>query len=465
MKALYSLILASGTKEALFAALWLALDEEPGTFADVDFASLRTAAARFGVALSESQIRKRVKELEKLDVLTVVPRRERGRFDLLVYQPAPSKVANEPKPEPATPLFDAAFGKGVESFVGDGAAPDPRYRSNSVSAPVGRDALAQLRATSASAAVSETETETVAQSIAESGESIRDRARLAPLYRVESENVQTPEFATCAASPFAVEAARNRAETPNRFAIERGPSGTFDAQERIIINQERNQERKRPGRFWEAAKGAVAESDEASAFGWSAANVRDYVDFAAPETVALRAEVVKIVWERGVRPDLVDRLTAAIRLRLPGLTRLDDLRAIDREARDAVALYDRSKGFAGRAKRWQTTNLALRAIYEAAGCEYPSTRRGYEPTPFAGASTMRRSKRVAESKNTETRSVDELLSVAAEFEPSDVDLPFDDFARLVARRRGIADACESRGVALEIRNALRELAKRELATI
>ena len=145
MNALYSLILAAGTKEALFAALWLALDEEPGTFADVDFASLRTTAARFGVALSESQIRKRVKELEKLDVLTVVPRRERGRFDLLVYQPAPTKVANEPKPEPATPLFDAAFGKGVESFVGDGAAPDPRYRANSASAPVGSGAFAQLR--------------------------------------------------------------------------------------------------------------------------------------------------------------------------------------------------------------------------------------------------------------------------------------------------------------------------------
>ncbi|MBP3556496.1 MAG: hypothetical protein J6K20_02170, partial [Thermoguttaceae bacterium] len=173
MKALYSLILASGTKEALFAALWLALDEEPGTFADVDFASLRTTAARFGVALSESQIRKRVKELEKLDVLAVVPRRERGRFDLLVYQPAPNRFnvdATAPKSEPATPLFDAAFGKGVKSFVGDGAAPDPRYRANSVSAPVGRDALAQLRADADSAAVAETETrtETAPESIATS---------------------------------------------------------------------------------------------------------------------------------------------------------------------------------------------------------------------------------------------------------------------------------------------------------
>ncbi len=179
MKALYSLILASGTKEALFAALWLALDEEPGTFADVDFASLRTTAARFGVALSESQIRKRVKELEKLDVLAVAPRRERGRFDLLVYQPAPNRFnvdATAPKPEPATPLFDAAFGKGVKSFVGDGAAPDPRYRANSVSAPVGRDALAQLRADADSAAVAETETRTETVATSQTAPSKAERA-------------------------------------------------------------------------------------------------------------------------------------------------------------------------------------------------------------------------------------------------------------------------------------------------
>ena len=189
MKALYSLILASGTKEALFAALWLALDEEPGTFADVDFASLRTTAARFGVELSESQIRKRVKELEKLDVLAVVPRRERGRFDLLVYQPAPSKVANEPKPEPATPLLDAAFGKGVESFADrDRAVPGPSFRSNSVSASVGRDALAQLRATSDSAAVSETET--AAQSIAEPTAPV-----VADHFRGFTKMIQTPTFA------------------------------------------------------------------------------------------------------------------------------------------------------------------------------------------------------------------------------------------------------------------------------
>ncbi|MBP3556985.1 MAG: hypothetical protein J6K20_04695 [Thermoguttaceae bacterium] len=149
MKALYSLILASGTKEALFAALWLALNEEPGTFADVDFASLRTTASRFGVALSESQIRKRVKELEKLDVLAVVPRRERGRFDLLVYQPAPNRFnvdATAPKPEPATPLFDAAFGVGVESFAKPTVATKPTV-------PV-------------FAAVSETETETAPETVA-----------------------------------------------------------------------------------------------------------------------------------------------------------------------------------------------------------------------------------------------------------------------------------------------------------
>ena len=88
MNALYSLLLASGTKEALFAALWLALDEKPGTLADTTFADLQATANRFGVALSDSQIRKRVAELEKRGLVAVKPRRERGRFDLKIFSPA-----------------------------------------------------------------------------------------------------------------------------------------------------------------------------------------------------------------------------------------------------------------------------------------------------------------------------------------------------------------------------------------
>ena len=137
MTELMPLFLRTGNKEALFAVFWATLGREPGKLADVDFASLRDLAERSGVKLTESQVRKRVDELKKLGILDVAPRRERGRFDLYVYRPAPFAAEAE-KPEPATPLFDAAFGKGVESFVGDGTAPDPRYRANSASAPVGR---------------------------------------------------------------------------------------------------------------------------------------------------------------------------------------------------------------------------------------------------------------------------------------------------------------------------------------
>ncbi|MBR4103471.1 MAG: hypothetical protein IKK39_05335, partial [Thermoguttaceae bacterium] len=195
MDELIPLFLRTGNKEALFAVFWATLGREPGKLADVDFATLRDLAERSGVKLTESQVRKRVDELKKLGILDVAPRRERGRFDLYVYRPAPFAAEAE-KPEPATPLFDAAFGKGVESFVGDGAAPDPRYRANSAAAPVGRDALAQLRATSDSAAVfaavseTETRTETVAQSIAEP-----TAPGVADHFRGFTKMIQTPTFA------------------------------------------------------------------------------------------------------------------------------------------------------------------------------------------------------------------------------------------------------------------------------
>lgn len=87
MNVLYSLLLASGTKEALFAAFWLALGEQTGTFADATFADLAATAERYGVALTDSQTRKRVKELEALKLVKIEPLRERGRFDFSVFAP------------------------------------------------------------------------------------------------------------------------------------------------------------------------------------------------------------------------------------------------------------------------------------------------------------------------------------------------------------------------------------------
>jgi len=503
MKALYSLILASGTKEALFAALWLALDEEPGTFADVDFASLRTTASRFGVALSESQIRKRVKELEKLDVLAVAPRRERGRFDLLVYQPAPNRFnvdATAPKPEPATPLFDAAFGKGVESFADrDRAVPatlaDRRFRANSVSAPVGRDALAQLRADADFAAVSETETrtESVAQSIAEP-----TAPGVADHFRGFTKMIQTPTFAevrvvrptstipavsSVAPGPTSREPVAAPLEEINiKNKTINQPAKDFETLGEDVGDQrERNRVRAIPERLAAPRDGSRAVAADAPSVAGTqpgleperrpdVADVRSLVDFASPKVAALRREIAERVWEPTVHPDLIDRLTAAVVLRVGGATR-STVFALIREARDAKSLFERSNGRAGKRTLWQTATLRLKRLFENAGWVWSPTRFADEPRPFDVRRQARSFERArtpeetpATPENAETLSVEELATTAAGFEPSELDLSFADFSCLVARRRGIADACESRGVALEIRNALRELAKRELAT-
>lgn len=557
MKTLYSLILASGTKEALFAALWLALDEEPGTFADVDFATIRATAARFGVALSESQIRKRVKELEKLDVLAVAPRRERGRFDLLVYQPAPNRFgvdANEPKPEPATPLFDAAFGVGVESFAGDGAVPGPRPAMDSVSAPVGRDALAQLRADAVfgAAAVSEMETETTSEPVAtsqtspskaERADALLARSRFADalrravhpsdyvaihcqtsLYRgepLDGLSVGEVDLIDRRVGEFVVESRKIVGEYVDRLIAGeyRGRRDVCDAEmnaallafartraaaiapsepddrrepeprETVAAPLEeiniKNKTINKPAKVFEAETQASVdapsvadvrssvdfESPKAAASRPDVADVRSLVDFESPKVAALRREIVERVWEPTVHPDLIDRLTAAVVLRVGGATR-STVFALIREACDAKSLFERSNGRVGKRTIWETSALRTKRLFENAGWRWSPTRFADEPRP----SDVRRQARPLERAQTteettatpengaETRSIEELATTAAGFEPSELDLPFADFSRLVARRRGIADACESRGVALEIRNALRELAKRELAT-
>ena len=176
-------------------------------------------------------------------------------------------------------------------------------------------------------------------------------------------------------------------------------------------------------------------------------------------------QTVRIFW-RLLHPDLIDRLTAAVVLRVGGATR-STVFALIREARDEKTLYERSNGKAGKRTIWQTATLRLKRLFENAGWVWSPTRFADEPRPTRepAAIDFERSRLTANAGPTATpeRSVDELAAVAAGFEPSELDLSFADFSRLVARRRGIADACESRGVALEIRNALRELAKRELA--
>lgn len=403
MNPLYPLILASGTKEALFAALWLALGEEPGRVVDATFADVRETAKRFGVSLSEQQIRKRVKELETLDVLEIVPRRERGRFDLYVYRPSPSRFP-EPvaaKPEPETPLFDATFGKGVESFA---------------SVPVLKTKM-------------ETRTETESEAI--------ERREAASRNALETSGKSAVAFGS------AVVANRERETAPK---------------EEIIINIKNK-------KINQTAKDLEAEA-QAATEARSVADVRSLVDFESPKVAALRAEIAERVWEPTVHPDLIDRLTAAVVLRVGGATR-SDVFALIREARDAKSLFERSDGRAGKRTVWETATLRVKRLFENAGWVWVPTRFADEPRPVDARRQTRPLERDRASKEADATSeqpVAELLAVAAGFEVSELELSFDDFKRLTRERRRPANAFEVQRLAFEIRSALRTLKEREVAT-
>ena len=357
-------------------------------------------------------------------------------------------------------------------------------------APVGRDALAQLRATSDSAAVSETETRTETGAEAYATDVGVDRVNAAP-----PQTLQTPTFAevrdvraTSAIPAVASVASEPTSREPVAASLEEiniknkiinKPAKDFETLGEDVGDQrERNRARAIPERPAAPRDGSRAVAADAPSVAETqpgleperrpdVADVRLLVDFASPKVAALRRKIAEAVWEPTVHPDLIDRLTAAVVLRVGGATR-STVFALIREARDEKTLYERSNGRAGKRTIWQTATLRLKRLFENAGWIWSPARFADEPRPTREpvAIDFERSRLTANAGPTATpeRSVDELLSVAAGFEPSDVDLSFDDFARLVARRRGIADACESRGVALEIRNALRELAKRELAT-
>ncbi|MBQ7812876.1 MAG: hypothetical protein IJX36_00300 [Thermoguttaceae bacterium] len=402
MNPLYPLILASGTKEALFAALWLALGEEPGRVVDATFADVRETAKRFGVSLSEQQIRKRVKELETLNVLEIVPRRERGRFDLYVYRPSPSRFP-EPvaaKPEPETPFFDATFGKGVESFA---------------SVPVLKTKM-------------ETRTETDAEAV--------ERREAASRNALETSGKSAVAFGS------AVVANRERETAPK---------------EEIIINIKNK-------KINQTAKDLEAET-QAATEARSVADVRSLVDFESPKVAALRAEIAERVWEPTVHPDLIDRLTAAVVLRVGGATR-SDVFALIREARDAKSLFERSNGRAGKRTVWETAALRTKRLFENAGWVWVPTRFADEPRPVDARRQTRPLERDRASKEADATSeqpVAELLAVAAGFEVSELELSFDDFKRLTRERRRPANAFEVQRLAFEIRSALRTLKEREVA--
>lgn len=195
-------------------------------------------------------------------------------------------------------------------------------------------------------------------------------------------------------------------------------------------------------------------------------DVRRRVDFGDPRVAALRAKIVERVWEPTLHADLVDRLTAAVVLKLGGF----DWRAASAliaEAKADRALYDETKGTRfqrGSREIWRGLGLRVKRIFENAGWVWTPTRFVDEPEPKRANPTIKPVATRPEPVDEALRTLDELLAAADGFEPDALKLDLDAFAKRVAQKRGIADACQARCRALEIRAALRELQKHAVAT-
>lgn len=367
MNPLYSLLIASGTEEALFAALWLGLGERPGQYVDATFETLRAVAARFALELTDSQARKRVKALESRGLVKIDPRRERGRFDFSVFAPQIAKTA------------------------------------------------------------------TAAETATETAESVKTK----PL-----ENVENAELAPVAAASSRVAPACDN----NKYKI-----NTKNKK----INQTAN--------FAEVTTtGATVDRTSTTAPADSesvrdVADVRAVVDFDAPSVAALRDDIARRIWEPTVNPDLIDRLTAAVVLRVGGATKTT-IDSIIGESMSERTLYERSNGRAGKRTAWSAATLRVKRLYENAGWRWSPTRFADEPRPTRRAVAVVPAA-AKPSPVESTRSLDELRAVATGFTVADLDLSFDAFKIAVRERRQPANAFDLDRLAFEIRGALRELKK------
>lgn len=366
MNVLYSLLLASGTEEAFFAALWLGLGERSGQYVDATFETLRAVAARFSLDLTDSQARKRVKALESRGLVKIEPRRERGRFDFSVFAPQIAESAT---------VADSAI-----------------------------------------------ETEAAAET---SPEAVENCAK-------------TPEN-----KDFAAQKPTESTAAPTRVAPARNNKNKINIKNKSINKK-----------TCEISIEEPQAVDEAR----STDDVRAVVDFEAPDVIALRSEIAERVWEPTTHPDLIDRLTAAVVLRIGAATRSTVMTLIG-EARAEQARYDRTNGRAGRRTIWETATLRVKRLYENAGWRWTPTRFADEPRPVAAVVRRQQRPAVVATEPATERSVDDLAAVAAGFTVDDLDRSFESFVELVRERRSPSTAVEARALAFEIRGALRELKK------
>lgn len=365
MNPLYSLLIASGTEEALFAVLWLGLGERPGQYVDATFETLRDVAARYSLDLTDSQARKRVKALEARGLVKIEPRRERGRFDFSVFAPQIAKTAT-----------------------------------------------AAETATKSAANVETKPLETVGN------------AELAPVATVSSRVAPA-----CDNNKYKINIKNKKINQTVNFAEVGETGATVD-------------------------KTSTTAPDDSESVR-DVANVRAVVDFDAPNVAALRDDIARRIWEPTVNPDLIDRLTAAVVLRVGGATRTT-VDSIIGEAMSERTLYERSNGRAGKRTAWSAATLRVKRLYENAGWRWSPTRFADEPRPTRRAVAVA-PVAVKSSTVEPTRSLDELRAVASGFTVADLDLSFDAFKIAVRDRRRPANAFDLDRLAFEIRGALREL--------
>lgn len=201
-------------------------------------------------------------------------------------------------------------------------------------------------------------------------------------------------------------------------------------------------------------KEGMVERQESDAGVRSAGEVRTMIDFGAPEVAAYRERVVREVWEWGISVDLVDRITAAAFLNVPGLAAADLTRLV------------RSARRRDREKLWMGLNPEVKIRFRADGWRYPPCSSTPEPEPRpAVISSGRRTPSVpsaASDSSANPPTADELLARTRGLDVPDGE-PLDATARRVMNLEGWSgEFWDAKGTALEIRAAWKQLKKLNL---
>lgn len=156
--------------------------------------------------------------------------------------------------------------------------------------------------------------------------------------------------------------------------------------------------------------GDFEEGVEGTAVNFDAGACRELVDFGAPAVLELRKQVAwifrdSITETRPILPELIDRITAGIYLKIPRFT-LGDCRTVAREANQAVEDFANPyKPGVGREHRWQTINIRFGEFCTRAGGEWPPfDGGGIEPSPVNPAEEIKNGEEKRPTK-------DELLSI------------------------------------------------------